>query len=159
MDLLTTIGSIVDELRVAFPGRTVEVRCPPLVGVWDRDRLEQVFSNLVGNALVYGSPERPVTVTADAVNDSIWVDVHNDGPAIPEELQATLFDPFRRGEQDSRSSTASGLGLGLYISREIVLAHGGTLEVRSLPGAGTTFRVALPRAVVGQRGGEEEGRR
>jgi PAS domain S-box-containing protein len=146
MDLCTMIGSIVDELRVAHPSRTVVVRCPPLPGTWDRDRLEQVFSNLIGNAISYGDEDRPITVRAHAENGVVRVDVHNEGPAIPEHLQATLFDPFRRGERESRSKKTSGLGLGLYISREVVLAHGGNLEVRSSPDEGTTFRVTLPRS-------------
>jgi signal transduction histidine kinase len=72
------------------------------------------------------------------------VSVHNEGPPIPEELQANIFTPFRRGERDSRTAKTAGLGLGLYISREIALAHGGDIEVRSTTDAGTTFVVTLP---------------
>jgi len=76
--------------------------------------------------------------------------VHNAGPLIPQELQAALFNPFRRGERESRSP--SGLGLGLYISKEVVRRHGGQLEIRSTAGEGTTFRVVLPREAVGNSG-------
>jgi signal transduction histidine kinase len=69
---------------------------------------------------------------------------------IPLELQPTLFSPFRRGESERRSP--SGLGLGLYISKEVVRRHGGQLEIRSAAGEGTTFRVALPRDAVGNSG-------
>ena len=69
--------------------------------------------------------------------------MHNDGPAIPEALRATLFDPFRRGAQEGGAPGSSGLGLGLFISREIVLAHGGSLDAQS-DASGTTFRVTLP---------------
>ncbi len=71
------------------------------------------------------------------------MDVHNHGPVIPEQLQVRLFDPFRRGTRDSRTKTTDGLGLGLYISRAIALAHGGEIEVRSNPDEGTTFTVRL----------------
>ena len=145
IELQTVIGIVVDELRAAFPKRAIDVHCPPLVGRWDQDRLEQVFSNLIGNAIEYGAPERPVTVTARAAGDDVQVEVHNHGPPIPQALQAMLFDPFRRGERESKSPSASGLGLGLYISSEIVQAHGGTIEVRSRPEEGTTFRITLPR--------------
>ena len=72
--------------------------------------------------------------------------VHNDGAPIPEAAQAELFSPYRRGELDSRRSETAGLGLGLFISREIVIAHGGAIEVRSDSTEGTTFLVTLPRS-------------
>jgi signal transduction histidine kinase len=79
--------------------------------------------------------------------EAVEVEVHNLGPAIPAALQTTLFNPFRRGERDSRSSRTAGLGLGLYISQQLVVAHRGTLDVHSDASTGTTFRVTLPRAV------------
>jgi len=145
MDLRDALTRIVEELRAAQPDRTIDLRSPSLPGTWDRDRLEQVFSNLVGNALLYGDPDRPITVEAGD-GATIHVDVHNHGAPIPEELQADLFNPFRRATftEETRKG-GEGLGLGLYISRELVAAHGGTIDVRSAPGQGTTFRVALPR--------------
>jgi PAS domain S-box-containing protein len=143
-DLRDTILRIIEELRVAYPSRAIVFDCPPLAGRWDRDRLEQVFSNLIGNAIHYGLESRPVTVRAERQGPVLVVEVHNDGPPIPEDVQPTLFDAFRRGERDSRHAKTSGLGLGLYISREVVRAHGGTIEVSSSPAEGTTFRVKLP---------------
>ena len=148
MDLRDTLARVVDELRGVHLAATIVLQCPPLPGVWDRDRLEQLFSNLIGNALVHGDLSKPVTIrgrTDDGVGGR-WaiVEVHNDGDPIPAELQPILFDPFRRGERDSRSSKTSGLGLGLYISREIALAHGGDIEVHSDPATGTTFRIRVP---------------
>jgi PAS domain S-box-containing protein len=145
MDLLEVITRIVDELRVAQPSRIIEARCCSIWGTWDRDRLEQVFSNLIGNALVYGDPARPVIVRAQEEDGLARVEVHNDGPPIPPELLPVLFSPFRRGERDSRTPKTEGLGLGLYISNEIVRAHGGSIEVRSSDTEGTTFVVSLPR--------------
>jgi len=145
MDLCDTLTGIVNELRTAHPSRSIVLHCEPLSGIWDRDRLEQVLSNLIANAIHYGHPEKPVTVEARAEDAGIQVDVHNDGEPIPDEVRAQLFNPFRRGNRDSRASKTAGLGLGLYISREIVVAHGGRLEVQSSPSEGTTFRVTLPR--------------
>jgi len=118
----------------------------PSPGVWDRDRLEQVFSNLIGNAIHYGAPDHPVTVSCQRDSESVVVDVHNRGVPIPEELLAKLFDPFRRGTRDSRTATTEGLGLGLYISREIARAHGGDIRVVSTENEGTTFTVRLPQS-------------
>jgi PAS domain S-box-containing protein len=147
MDLREALMPIVDELRTAHPSATIQVQCPTLSGAWDRDRLAQVFSNLIGNALVHGDPAKPVTVTAGAEALRVWVEVHNEGPPIPQELQSVLFHPFLRGERESPSPV--GLGLGLYISNEVVLGHGGQIEIRSTAAEGTTFRVVLPRQAVG----------
>src|SRR6476619_4549412 len=141
MDLREELVPIVHELRAAHPAAEIQVRCPKLRGAWDRDRLQQVFSNLIGNALVHGDPNKPVTVTVGADALRVWVQVHNDGPPIPEELQSTLFSPFRMGESSNRSP--AGLGLGLYISNEVIARHGGEIEVRSTAMQGTTFRVVL----------------
>ena len=146
MDLCETLKTVVDELRTAHVSRTIELRCPTLTGSWDRDRLEQVFSNLVGNAILHGEPTTPVTVEARPEGDAVVVEVHNRGEPIPEAIQGTLFNPFRRGERESRTSKTTGLGLGLYISREVVVTHGGKMEFVSNASDGTTFRVTLPRS-------------
>jgi len=146
MLLCPMITAIVDELRAAHPSRQVELHCPPtLTGSWDRDRLEQVLSNLVSNAIHYGDPARPVAVDVRDEDGEVAIDVHNDGPHIPEAVCAEIFSPFRRGDRDSRTTKTAGLGLGLYISHEIVVAHGGDIDVRSTATEGTTFRVRLPR--------------
>jgi PAS domain S-box-containing protein len=144
MDLRETLTEIVDELRTAHPSQSLELRCPSLLGMWDRDRLEQVFSNLIGNALVHGDPTKPVTINVRAEGRTAHGEIHNYGAPIPEDLRLRLFDPFRRGERESRTPRTAGLGLGLYISHEIVVAHGGVIDVRSTSADGTTFRVTLP---------------
>jgi PAS domain S-box-containing protein len=144
MDLLLTLTRIVDEMRVAFPTRTIYLRSPHLHGTWDGDRLEQVFSNLIGNAILHGDPEKPVTIQASAHAGTVSVSVHNDGLPIPASIQPTLFNPFRRGERESRTAKTAGLGLGLYISHEIVRSHGGAIEIQSTAAEGTTFQVTLP---------------
>ncbi len=145
-DLTAIIAAIVDELRGGHPGRAIEVRCPPsVVGEWDPDRLEQVFSNLIGNAVDYSPQDGTVDVAVRVDDRKVAVTVHNAGAPIPEEARAELFSPFRRGARDSRTMETAGLGLGLFISREIVIAHGGTIEFRSDSTEGTTFLVTLPR--------------
>jgi PAS domain S-box-containing protein len=144
-DLCRILSLTVDELRTAYPQARIELNCPHASGTWDADRLEQVFSNLIGNAIVHGGAEGTVTIEAGSRGDAVVVTVHNEGPPIPEHLHSSLFDPFRRGERESRSSKTAGLGLGLYISRELVLAHGGSIGFESSPGRGTTFRVTLPQ--------------
>jgi PAS domain S-box-containing protein len=111
-------------------------------GSWDADRLAQVFSNLLGNAVDHGDPTSPIEVSLRRRGDAILFEVTNAGPPIPESLRAVLFDPFRRGAQELHSRQ-KGLGLGLYISREIVRAHGGSIDVES-DAEKTTFRVVLP---------------
>ena len=109
-------------------------------GQWDADRLAQALSNLIGNALTHGDPARPIRVDAVGNDQRVAVAVHNFGPPIPEAELASIFDPFRQGS--TRHGT--GLGLGLYIAREIARAHGGAVEVASSAGVGTTFTITLP---------------
>jgi hypothetical protein len=147
MDLRAALSVTVDELRIAHPDARIELECPHLTGMWDPDRLEQVFSNLIGNAVVHGGKEGTVKVEVSSREDAACVTVHNEGPPIPAHIHHSLFDPFRRGERESRSSKTAGLGLGLYISRELVVAHAGCIDFESAPGRGTTFRVKLPLGV------------
>jgi PAS domain S-box-containing protein len=144
MDLRDTLSQIVDELRTAHPARLIELRAPSLLILGDADRMEQVFSNLIGNAILYGEPSIPIVIRGQLEGPVVNVSVHNHGQPIPAELQPKLFDPFRRGERESRTAKTSGLGLGLYISWEIVRGHGGTVEVDSGATRGTTFRVTVP---------------
>jgi signal transduction histidine kinase len=112
-------------------------------GEWDGDRLCQVLTNLIGNALDYGTVGTEVLLRVVGVDEErVTVQVHNGG-VIPEAVRPTLFDPFRRGA--APSGKARGLGLGLYITHQIVGAHGGTIELRSRPEEGTLFHIELPR--------------
>jgi signal transduction histidine kinase len=145
-DLGVVVDRVVDELRAQCGSRRIEVeRGADLEGTWDPDRLEQVASNLVGNAVGHGDPGEPVSVKIRGDGEHVVMTVHNAGSPIPDELRAVLFDPFRRGARVPRSEHTAGLGLGLYISREIVAAHGGTIDVTSDERHGTTFTVTLPR--------------
>ena len=144
-DLETICTQVVDELATGNPGRSIQVsRAGDARGQWDADRLAQTFSNLVANALAYGRPDAPVMVTLNATPGEIRFSVHNVGPPIRADLLPNLFDPFRRGRQAQTAAT-EGLGLGLFISKEIVKAHKGTIFVESSEAGGTRFTVVLPR--------------
>jgi PAS domain S-box-containing protein len=146
-DLVAVIANAIEELATANPAVEIRRSLPAkLVGMWDADRLAQVVSNLVGNAIEHGDRARAVTVTAtvdDEGSGRLILTVHNHGRTIPDGILPLLFDPFRRGTRDASSKTR-GLGLGLYIAREIVLAHGGSLRVTSSIADGTDFTVTLP---------------
>ena len=102
-----------------------------------------MVSNLVGNALEHGDPARAITVRLGGRGDSVQLTVHSFGPVIPPEVLPSIFDPYRRSAV--RSERSKGLGLGLYITQQIVLAHGGSITCSSTEEQGTTFTVILPR--------------
>jgi signal transduction histidine kinase len=113
-----------------------------LRGEWDSDRIAQVLSNLLRNAIQHGGKSDPICLAAEDRGDEILLEVHNGGPSIPARVLATIFEPM---VHHARDKTNPGLGLGLYIASQIVLAHGGTLDVTSSDADGTTFAIKLPR--------------
>jgi PAS domain S-box-containing protein len=139
---------VLQEFRLLYPERAIayEAEGNPL-GTWDEGRLEQVVQNLLGNALKYGSAESPVSLRwsreGDHLSGELMVTVHNEGTPIPPELLPHIFEPFRSGERHETSDSGS-MGLGLFIVREIVRAHGGETSARSDAEHGTTFTVKLP---------------
>jgi PAS domain S-box-containing protein len=149
-DLAVIVRQAMDELEGAHPRWSLRLGVSgDTRGSWDSDRLSQVFSNLLANAIQHGREAWGVDVIVDAdASDDIVVNVHNSG-AIPEELLPRLFEPLVGSGRSLEHS--SGLGLGLYITREIVRAHGGSIEVLSDEASGTTFVVTLPRSPVSRR--------
>ena len=142
-DLEATCKAVIGEMQSAYPARPVELEVTgDTRGRWDAHRLGRVLANLVANALQHAN-DGPVRVLLDG-DDPLHVSlcVHNQGPPIQSEVVPQLFEPFRRGD-----ASVEGLGLGLYIVREIVRAHGGSVDVRSSAGEGTMFAVTLPREV------------
>ncbi|MNY46140.1 Bacteriophytochrome [compost metagenome] len=113
-----------------------DVRC-------DRERVTQLFSNLLTNAIVHGAPDTPVQASADVQDNVFLLGVHNQGPPITAEVMAQLFRPFSHA---SGGTPQRGLGLGLYIANQIALAHGGRMEVVSTAETGTLFSFRLPLA-------------
>jgi sigma-B regulation protein RsbU (phosphoserine phosphatase) len=141
-ELVELVRATLEEFEVTHPGRVVLSHAGgPYTGEWDPDRLAQVVSNLVGNALQHGAADTPVQVVLREEGAELVLSVTNQGPPIPEALLPHVFDPFRR----ATSSPRQGLGLGLYIVQQLVLAHGGSITVSSDAASGTTFTVRLPR--------------
>lgn len=140
---------IVDECRAVHPDANLILHSTGhLEGHFDGARLEQVFSNLIGNALQHGRAKSPVKVTLGANGDALEFRVHNDGHPIPSERLSALFNPIGQyclQDPQDRGPQAS-MGLGLYIAAQIVAAHNGVIEVTSDEKHGTEFVVNIPFA-------------
>lgn len=134
----------VAEVELAHPEWTIEsVTHGDLRGTWDADRLLQLLINLVTNAGQHGTPGAPVQVVLDGMNaEQVRIEIHNAG-SVPESLRHQLFEPFRSMRHSADRSR--GLGLGLFIVREIARGHGGSVDVRTQDGDSTAFVVHLPR--------------
>jgi signal transduction histidine kinase len=145
---------VIEEAALHDPAIAIELhREGDLSGEWDVDRLEQVIGNLVANATRHARPGTPVRVRALGEGAWVRVDVENDGPPVPPEAMRSIFDPFRKASAEATGAAHAGLGLGLYIVRSIVEAHGGTVEVESAPARPVTFSVRVPRTSPRPRGG------
>jgi signal transduction histidine kinase len=146
MDLVQVCDQVVAEFNAIHAGAGVTFTgSGDLTGEWDSDRLTQLVSNLVGNAVQYGSAEEEVTVEAEGREQAVVLRVHNGGPPIAAPAMKQIFEPMVREIAKVNDGNAGGLGLGLYIARAVVLAHGGAIDAASAEGAGTTFTVELPR--------------
>ncbi len=144
IDLAALVRQVMDELDEANPEMTLRLACSgDTFGRWDPDRLSQVFSNLVANAVRHGEAAHGVDVTVDGqAEGNVQVTVHNMG-SIPARRLPKLFEPLAGASR--RPEKSQGLGLGLFITRQLVRVHGGSIEVRSDEPSGTTFTVTLPR--------------
>jgi signal transduction histidine kinase len=144
VDLAALVQAVIQERQAIHLESHIElIRSGTLNGVWDEDRLVQVASNLIGNALQHGLPKTTVEVRLDGTQpQTVRLSVANEGH-IAEELLPHIFDPFRSGGR--KSTRTQGLGLGLYIVQQIVQSHGGHIEVTSPDGQKTCFTVTLPR--------------
>jgi len=147
MDMGYVSQLLVDEMRVAYPQRTFTLEILGEVkGKWDRARVGQVFSNLIGNAVQYSFQDSPIGISVKGEPEEVVLSIHNKGVPIAPEKIGTLFDALTRGVTDEGVPPDAGnLGLGLYITKDIVASHGGTIEVTSTEEAGTTFTAHFPR--------------
>jgi signal transduction histidine kinase len=144
-DLLEITQACVDELQAGEPPIVVRCDGDPR-GHWDPDRLAQLLTNLLANALEHGSHRAPVRVGIDGRRaERVRLEVHNDG-AIDPGMLPVIFDPFASGRR--KRGRSAGLGLGLYITQQIAVGHGGVITADSTPEHGTRLRVELPRLVV-----------
>lgn len=143
MNLSEFITEIVNQYRpeILKAGCSVTlVNAQTIIGYWDRLRIEQVASNLLTNAMKYGA-KQPIVITLVTENNTARLSVQDSGIGIAPEDQRRVFERFERA---ASSRSYGGMGLGLYITRQIVLAHGGEISIQSELGKGTTFTVLLP---------------
>ena len=139
------VRTVIDEEEASHPERRVRVTEEgDGHGNWDGDRIAQMVENLVSNALKYSPAGSPVAVTTREDGPGVALSVHNEGPPIRPENLSRIFEPMQRAGAEI-DQTGRSVGLGLYIVREIVSAHGGTVDVTS-DGGGTTFTAHLRRA-------------
>jgi len=142
---------IVEEIRTMHPDRTINIEVSGNTeGEWDKPRIGQVLSNLLGNAIQYGFKDVPINVIVKGDGDAVVVSVHNFGIPISPEAVNRIFDSLTRGNDydDEKHPALFNLGLGLYISKEIVTSHHGMIDVQSSEKAGTTFTARLPRSAL-----------
>ncbi len=146
-NLRDVCAMIVEEFRVANPQRKIEFYAEDQCdGEWDEGRMGQVLSNLISNALNYGRRDAPVKVNLIGETDRVILQVNNQGNLISEEMRENLFQPFWRGSKNNEAKLNSGgLGLGLYIVKQITEAHKGEISVESNRDYGTTFTIKFPR--------------
>lgn len=142
MDMQSAVREVVSEVGALHPAASIDVRTTgDLQGRWDPERVAQVLTNMIGNAVEHGAPESPVTVDVQGEADAVVIGIHNHGAPIPASLARRIFDPMKRRQ----SGSSEHLGLGLYIAEQIVTAHNGRIDVSSSASEGTTFTVHLPR--------------
>jgi signal transduction histidine kinase len=138
------VADAIDAQESAASSRGVTLRSEVLPGTpqvaIDVERIQLVLANLLGNAIRYGPPRGTVTVRARQTNGSLRLEVHDEGPGVPEEFRQAIFEKYVRVP----GAPAGGAGLGLFISREVVRAHGGEIGVDCAPGKGTTFWFTVP---------------
>ena len=142
-DLVEVVRQSIDRFRTESGERVVLVAHGPIPGHGAPEALGRAVENLTSNALKYGAPARPITVTVGETHGRAIVTVHNHGPVIPAEKRETLFRAFQR-LSDAEMSGKTGWGLGLAQVRAVAEAHGGSVAVDSLPGRGTTFTIDIP---------------
>jgi len=143
-DLAEPVQRVVREYETAFPGRRVELQQEgDLTGQWDAERLAQVASNLLGNALQHGAADGPVQIRLDGSRpEAVVMTVVNAG-SIPPRVLPHLFEPFQGGQREPGQN--QGLGLGLYIVQQIVQLHRGSVDVQSGDADRIVFKVTVPR--------------
>lgn len=144
MEIAPVLEDVVTRFRLVAPNHHLELHLNGAQpsGDWDHDRIEQVMNNLVGNAIKYSPEGGTIAVGTECSHDEVIISVRDQGMGIPEEDQERLFERFFRGSAEGQD--IKGMGLGLYVTKRIVEAHGGTISVHSTSGEGSEFRFTLP---------------
>jgi signal transduction histidine kinase len=146
LDLAQTAAEVAEQFgpELGRAGCSLQVRAPaPVVGRWDAIRMSQVISNLLSNACKYGAG-KSIELAVERVDDRARLTVTDHGIGICAADSARIFEPFQRAVS---LRSYEGLGLGLYITRRVVAAHGGTIKVKSELGEGSSFVVELPLSI------------
>jgi signal transduction histidine kinase len=147
-DVAQIVSTAVDRMHEAAEaaGCTLSVAADPAIGTWDRSRIDQVVTNLVGNAIRYAAGT-PIEVAVSGRDDAVVIEVRDRGPGLPESQLARIFERFERA---ASMRHYGGLGLGLYVVRQVVEAHGGSVSARNAAGGGACFTVRLPLRLSGK---------
>jgi signal transduction histidine kinase len=144
MNIGETCRRVIDEVGTLHPRATLHMHTNgPLDGEWDPVRISQLLTNLLVNAVQHGSPATPVDILLTGNENEVSIAVRNEGEPIPANEIKGIFEPMVRGSREQ--ATPSSIGLGLYIAREVVRAHGGKIKAQSSADTGTTFTALLPR--------------
>lgn len=147
-DMSALCSDTLEEHAIAHPEIKFQLLVEPgVTGRWDDNRIAQALSNLLGNAVQYGTKGAPIILQLKTTDENIFITLSNHGPVIPAENFHALFEPLIRFSDSSAEAELHNrnLGIGLYISREIIHAHGGSIEVSSNERDGTQFAITLPR--------------
>lgn len=144
VDFSNQAETIVQEFEFSYPDAEFILETPgPVQGEWDVIRINQLITNLLGNALRHGKPGGPITIRVSGDVDNVTLSIHNQGKPIPKDIQEKVFEGmFSNNKQDSSKES---YGLGLYIVKEVVNRHNGEISLVSTKEEGTTFTVVLPR--------------
>jgi signal transduction histidine kinase len=146
-DLHAIVRQVVEDLQTAHPDRVFELQHEGVAqGLWDAGRMAQVVGNLLSNAIAYSPVGSVVRVSTRNEGDAVVLLIQNEGTPIRPDLLPRLFEPMQRASAEGDNASRS-IGLGLYIVKHVVEAHGGTVGVRSEPATGTELRVRLPLQV------------
>jgi signal transduction histidine kinase len=144
MDVAAVVRDVATEIQASYPTARIETHLSgDLAGSWDVARLTQALTNLVSNAVQHGDATAPISLNARGDEREVVIDVHNEGAPIPPDKMGRIFNGVTRGSNPVRDRRH--LGLGLFIVDRIVEGHGGTIDIQSAAGSGTTFTVHLPR--------------
>jgi signal transduction histidine kinase len=149
-DVIALVVEIVQEMHRIEKSRAITVELPetPVEGIMaDPDRFRQALGNFLSNAFRYSPPSRPIHVRVRTMDSSLVVEVHDEGPGVPIDQQQRIWERYQRvSETPVQAGANGGLGLGLYISRNIIEGHGGSVGLESAPGQGAVFWFTLPIA-------------